>query len=217
MIQKSQQVRQALSKIKDNASLVSLEEKMMRLHNPWRLAKQTAPNADKLIDGAIQRVSVLPRHTELHPLLNQEKVGFYKSDDLTERASRLSYMRQSCFHDDESYKRRIARITQLQIPHTQCHPWEKTIQQGWQLSFESWGQYNSPLMFWSTGSQDMLSRHTFKFPTLSATVKWCEAMGWGYDIQYSHAKRWHTKKSYADNFMWKGHPQEGEGELEEYD
>ena len=42
-----------------------------------------------------------------------------------------------------------------------------------------------------------------KVGSLSAAVKYCEIMGWGYDIVYPRHK-WHTKKNYADNFMWKG-------------
>jgi hypothetical protein len=37
-------------------------------------------------------------------------------------------------------------------------------------------------------------------------------MGWGYDILYPNHK-WHTKKNYSDNFVWKGNPTE----IHEYD
>ena len=50
------------------------------------------------------------------------------------------------------------------------------------MSFESWGQYYSPLMHWSSATNDVLSSHKRKFMTLSAAVKYCEAQGWGYDI-----------------------------------
>ena len=167
---------------------------------------QTNPNAEKLQDGAIQRVSVLPDRYALHPKVNRAKVGFYKSDDLTERASRGACDRSSPF-DDASYHKRIVRIHYSQMPHTQNHPQNKQIGKHWVLSFDSWGQYSSPLMFWTTATCDTLSRHKFQFNTLSSAIKYCEKLGWGYDIMYPK-QRWHTKKSYADNFMWKGNPSE---------
>ena len=44
-----------------------------------------------------------------------------------------------------------------------------------------------------------------KMQTLSAAVKYCEMMGFGYDVIYPLHK-WHTKKNYSDNFNWKGNP-----------
>ena len=46
-----------------------------------------------------------------------------------------------------------------------------------------------------------------KIGSLSAAVKYCEAMGWGYDVLYPNHK-WFTKKNYADNFKFKGYPKE---------
>ena len=47
-----------------------------------------------------------------------------------------------------------------------------------------------------------------KVGTLSAAVKYCDAMGMGYDIMYPTHYRWYTKKNYTDNFKWKGPPKE---------
>ena len=58
-------------------------------------------------------------------------------------------------------------------------------------------------MFWTSASTDSYAKLSMKVPTLSAAVKYCEMMGWGYDVLYPET-RWHVKKSYADNFMWKG-------------
>ena len=51
-----------------------------------------------------------------------------------------------------------------------------------------------------------------KVGTLSAAIKTCETMGWGFDIQYPQQK-WHVKKNYVENFAWKGEPKE----TQEYD
>lgn len=62
-------------------------------------------------------------------------------------------------------------------------------------------------MFWTSASTDSYGKLSMKVPTLSAAVKYCETMGWGYDVLYPE-NRWHVKKAYADNFMWKGNPKE---------
>ena len=122
-----------------------------------------------------------PNRYALHPKVNKDKVGFYKSDELTERASRNAYIRSS-YWDDGRYHRRIARITYDQIPHTQNHPMDKQKGKSWVVSFESWGTFISPLHFWGTATNDVLSYHKFKFLTLSTAIKYCEAFGWGYDV-----------------------------------
>ncbi len=151
--------------------------------NPWLLKRQTSPNVDKLIDGGIQRMAVSPSRYELHLKMNKEKVGFYKSDELSVRASRTAYIRSNPF-EDESYRRCIVRISMDDHFHTQCHPANKQYKKGWVLSFTSWGTYFSPLMLWGTATRDSYSQLKFKFPTMSQAVKYCEALGWGYDIQY---------------------------------
>ena len=77
----------------------------------------------------------------------------------------------------------------------------------WRIDFESWGQYKSPLMHWGRASGDTLSRHFITADTLQGAIQYCERIGWGYDVQYPHY-RWHTKKSYADNFTFRGAPKE---------
>ena len=50
------------------------------------MPSRSSPNADRLIDGAIQRQSVVPDRHNLHMKENTEKVGFYKREELNERA-----------------------------------------------------------------------------------------------------------------------------------
>ncbi len=69
-------------------------------------------------------MAVSPSRYDLHPKVNKEKVGFYKSDELTMRASRFDYVRSDPF-EDESYFRRIVRISIDDHFHTQCHPANK--------------------------------------------------------------------------------------------
>ena len=60
-------------------------------------------------------------------------------------------------------------------------------------------------MGWTSASNDTFGKVRMIVGSLSAAVKYCESMGWGYDVTYPQV-RWHTKKTYADNFMWKGNP-----------
>ena len=64
-----------------------------------------------------------PSRYALHPKINLEKVGFYKQDELNERASRRGYLR-SCPYDyeDDSYLTRVVRITSDEKFRTQMHP-----------------------------------------------------------------------------------------------
>jgi hypothetical protein len=58
--------------------------------NVWAIPSSSSPNAEKLKDGAIQRISVSPNRYSLHLKTNPDKVGFYKREELNERASRTA-------------------------------------------------------------------------------------------------------------------------------
>ena len=62
-------------------------------------------------------------------------------------------------------------------------------------------------MLWTSATTDSYAKHSIKVPNVTTAVEYCEKMGWGYDILYPQT-RWHTKKSYADNFLWKGNAKE---------
>ena len=121
---------------------------------------------------------------------------------MNERASRSAYVSSNVW-DAQFHKNRIVRIYQPQRPHVHSVPYNKEVGKYWAIEFESWGTYKSPLMGWTSGTQDSMSKLLYKTPTLSSAVKYAKQMGWGYDIQYPR-NRWHTKKSYSDNFIWKG-------------
>ena len=44
-----------------------------------------------------------------------------------------------------------------------------------------------------------------RFPSVNSAVDYCEMMGWGYDVSYPNFK-YHTRKNYQDNFVYKGEP-----------
>ena len=129
---------------------------------------------------------------------NPEKVGFYKREELNERTSRTAYVTSNIW-DTNEYKNKIARIYHPQKKHVHNHPANKQIGKHWVIEFESAGTYKSPLNFWTTATQDTFSKWSMKVGSLSAAIKTCETMGWGYDVLYPQ-NRWHTKKNYSDNF-----------------
>jgi ETC complex I subunit conserved region len=196
----------ALSKCITQEALEAVTAKLNG--NIWAVPSRTSPNAAKLIDGAIQRMSVVPDRGDLHVKANVDRVGFYKRDENNIRSSRSAYIYSNPW-DDQIYRSKIARIYHPQRKHVHNHPQNKQIGKHWVIEFESWGTYKSPLMFFTSGTRDTYSKHTMKVQTLSAAIKTCEMMGWGYDILYPQ-QRWHTKKSYSDNFSWKGKAPEEE-------
>ena len=101
----------------------------------------------------------------------------------------------------------IARIYHPQRKHVHNHPTNKLTGKHWVIEFQNQPTYKSPLMFWTSASTGTFNKTRMIVGSLSAAVKYCETMGWGYDILYPQT-RWHTKKSYADNFIWKGNAEE---------
>ena len=112
--------------------------------------------------------------------------------------------------DRQIYRHKIARIYMPQRKHVHCHPQNKNWGKGWAIEFDSWGQYKSPLMGWTTASHDVMNTTSVRFGQLQDAVEYCTKMGWGYDIMLPTGQRYHTKKNYADNFKWKGEPPERE-------
>ena len=62
-------------------------------------------------------MSVVPDRGELSPKLNTEKIGFFKREELNERASQSAVMRSDP-KDLEMYFKRNVRIFQRQRSHT---------------------------------------------------------------------------------------------------
>ena len=65
-----------------------------------------------------------------------------------------------------------------------CHPSNKEFGKYWVVDYEPKNTYKSPLMHWSTASEDFMARHSVYAGTLEGAVKLCESLGMGYDIVY---------------------------------
>ena len=128
-----------------------------------------SPNAEKLKDGAIQRMSVSPDRDARHVKVNTDKVGFYKRAELNERASGSAYIHSTPW-EGQFYRQKIARIYHPQRKHVHNHPTNKQIGKHWVIEFESWGNYKSPLMHWTSATQDTFSKVSMKVGSLSAAV-----------------------------------------------
>ena len=104
---------------------------------------------------------------------------------------------------------RIAHVYMPQKKHTQNHPADKTVGQFWAIDFDTESTFKSPLMNWTSGTNDAFyskgDNFQMVFPSADAAVTYAKMMGWGYSVTYPKYK-WHTKKVYADNFAYKGGP-----------
>ncbi|CDW85115.1 nadh dehydrogenase [Stylonychia lemnae] len=192
----------AVSKVVNQQALEAIQAKLVQ--NVWAIKTSLNPNADKLRDGAIQRASVsLPRE-DIHPSFNTDKVGLYKRPQMDETSSGTAYT-QAQISETNYSKNKIARIYHPQRKHVHNHPVNKNIGKHWVIEFQAASSYKSPLMGWTSATTDSFAKTKFVVGSLSAAVRYCESMGWGYDVLYPQT-RWHTKKNYSDNFMWKGQP-----------
>ena len=66
----------AISKIAKPEAIAAIKETLKM--NIYAKKSRISPNAEKLIDGAIQRGSVQPRRTDLAMKVNTDKVGLTK-------------------------------------------------------------------------------------------------------------------------------------------
>ncbi len=192
----------SVSRVVNQQALEAISQKLNG--NVWAVQTSLNPNANKLLDGAIQRKSVVPDSKALHPSVNTDKVGYYKRPQMDESSSR-SGLQHSLVWDGLEGRNMIARIYHPSKKHLHNHPTNKLTGTHWVIEFQSASQFKSPLMNWTSASTDSYGKLRMVVGSLSAAVKTCETMGWGYDVLYPQ-RRWHTKKNYSDNFAWKGFP-----------
>jgi NADH dehydrogenase (ubiquinone) Fe-S protein 4 len=79
----------------------------------------------------------------------------------------------------------------------------------WRLRWEGYeNAFITPLMGWH-GATDSQYQTWFSlaFPTSEAAEEFCKRQGWTYEIDPDH-KKTSKKKSYSENFRWKGFPKE---------
>ena len=100
------------------------------------------------------------------------------------------------------FKKRTVRIYQPDIRATQRTPRLKAGGK-WVIQFEPFGIYKSHLMGWGNATADPYSKWTIHFEDFESAKAYAEQLGWGYEIEYPK-ERWSVRKSYSDNFKWRG-------------
>jgi hypothetical protein len=98
----------AISKVVTQEALEVVSQKLT--HNVWARPSRSNPNAEHLKDGAVQRISVSPSQHALHIKTNPNKIGFYKREELTERASMGAFTASQVNEDPNIYRKKIARV-----------------------------------------------------------------------------------------------------------
>ena len=126
-------------------------------------------------------------------------------------SSGSTFLTSDCWSDYVSHQDKIARIYMPQKKHVHNHPQDKTIGQYWVIDFDTESTYKSPLMQWTSASNDCWyskgDNTQVRFPDVHSAVAFARSMGWGYDVTYPKFK-YHVKKNYADNFKYKGEPKD---------
>lgn len=141
----------AISKATSAEAAVAIQQKLDK--NIWATASRDSPNAEKLLDGAIQRQSVSVSYLDKQFVSQSNGVGSYKRPELNVRASAGSRKWTSPW-DMQRYRYKVARIYMPQNKHVHFHPTNKSKGNYWALDFADWGSYKNPTMGWTSGTQD---------------------------------------------------------------
>ena len=122
--------------------------------NPWAQPSRMHPNAEKLLDGAVQRKSVSATSDELaYVSQNINGVGSYKrAEHNTKTSSREIHWTNPW--DGQLGRHKICRIYMPQKKHLHCHPTNKQYGMHWAVDFPSDGSFKSSLMGWTRASED---------------------------------------------------------------
>ena len=103
-----------------------------------------------------------------------------------------------------SYNRKVF-IFQKRHNHMQSTP-QLTLRDGWVIDFLSIMDTRSHSMHWNKVGKDIWSRNCYRggmsFQTADDAIGYCISTGLEYEIIYDHP-RYHSLKSYAENFAFK--------------
>lgn len=102
-------------------------------------------------------------------------------------------------------KQRIARIVKS-FPshmHNVCYSMHLTGKGRWLVEFEHLGGWKDMMNGDSTGADPFVKMTVGGFSTSQAAIAYCHEFGFGYELEIPRA-RYHVRKSYADNFKWRG-------------
>eukprot|EP01017_Pseudomicrothorax_dubius_P022276 TRINITY_DN2404_c0_g1_i1.p2 TRINITY_DN2404_c0_g1~~TRINITY_DN2404_c0_g1_i1.p2 ORF type:complete len:213 (+),score=45.54 TRINITY_DN2404_c0_g1_i1:65-703(+) len=191
--------RERMSKIR-TFGIIGLS-KLPSLYNPtsnYIRRFEQSKNLTELSEGINQRNAILPKTAYLKD--NQKRVGFYQPN-----------IKDSATQDNFWLNRRddwMTRTVRIFMADTTAMHKVPVVHSGyrWAVQYERIGVYKQPNMGW-TYTNDPMSRRVKYFQSLEQAITYCRELGLGYEVSYPRW-RWRTTKNYADNFLWKGPPQE---------
>jgi NADH dehydrogenase (ubiquinone) Fe-S protein 4 len=97
----------------------------------------------------------------------------------------------------EQTQTRRARIFVPARTAMQSGTWQAST---WKIEWDTRERWENPLMGWCS-SADPLSNLNIEFTTKEDAIRYCERLGWQYDVEEPHIASWKTK-SYGANFAW---------------
>ena len=105
----------------------------------------------------------------------------------------------------------IARIYK-HIPRVnqKCHYYGKGSYYTWRIQFQMKNMFKTTALGYNK-HEGSISYLNMEFDDYLDAINYCREMGYGYIVEFPNAK-YHTKKSYSDNFKWAGFPKEEEEE-----
>eukprot|EP01016_Furgasonia_blochmanni_P041842 TRINITY_DN5494_c0_g1_i1.p1 TRINITY_DN5494_c0_g1~~TRINITY_DN5494_c0_g1_i1.p1 ORF type:complete len:211 (-),score=71.66 TRINITY_DN5494_c0_g1_i1:128-694(-) len=164
--------------------------------------QSTWDNQLALAVGLKQREQVLPQTADITQ--NKKKIGFYQPNVLDSRVQYNNWLDKK-----PDFLTRTAKIYLLDDNHMHNVP-VLGLGKKWCVQFERGPVFKNVCNGW-THVTDTMSKRLVKFGSLEDAVAYCRALGAGYEVNYPHF-RYHARKSYADNFKWKGPPKKDEDE-----
>ncbi|KAM3133841.1 hypothetical protein pb186bvf_014104 [Paramecium bursaria] len=127
------------------------------------------------------------------------KYGFFRSALLDNRTDH-----NPGWYQYEGLEKKIARVY-LQTDN-QMHQTPTIRLNKWVVQFDRSTIVRIPFTGW-TYTDDCITRFDQHFESLEDAIEFCQEIGVGYHVQYPRF-RYTQKKSYADNFKWKGFPKD---------
>lgn len=173
-------------------------------------------NEQRLMLGHAQHIRVNDPNSSLKP----DRFGNYPNQESTVGVARnrveiggpmsdagMLFARYlgCAYRDLDWQKRRIARIVKCQPSHMHnvCFSMHLTGRGRWYVEFEHLGGWKDVMNGDNMGADPFTKLTASGFATSQGAIAFCHQFGFGFELEMPRG-RYHTRKSYADNFKWRG-------------